>query len=402
MELRKKGISGHLGCLCFFALFPGFFFFYTMLALGHISAPPVGYFGAACFITLLLLAPIQCADSLRERSAHLHNIFLTLLLLNLILAVAVNYAFSNGSHLTLWHLISTAQFLACFLVFKYSVFSKPSMKLVVYASCVGMTVIVLSNVESGQFYLRLSAKNADAIPSYQGFAMAISFSFFIAASITKTTALRILLHLFAFTALYLNGARSEFVGYVLFSIVLEFLYTKHKPAVLLLALIVAPLSAAAIYFFSDITDGNRILLLFNLSKDTSLSARNEILLDGIDHIISSPFTGAYGSYTLGEYIHNALSVWVDIGIMGILILFSLISSLFIRVRAMYLSPHYSKLESCSAAGMLACCILLLVSSKYFLFPLLAAVCGYSSMTRDPKSEGLLADDMMQGALIKSP
>ena len=359
------------------AIFPGFFFYYSLSALGIIQPPPFGYFGSACAATLCSLGLAHVLRIYRYRTVHVHGVLIGLLVCNLGLVAAINRMFGNGLDVFSWHAQTIAEFLACCLVFRYADFKSNGARVTLIACCVVMATIVFSNIDNGQFYLKLAAEGEAKIPSYQGFALAIFVTFFAASSVIESNRLRMSVHAMALLLLYLNGARSELAGYIAYAGFFEFLEFRNKARAVALV-IASSIALAAIFIATDLQiEGNRIISILTPDEDTSLAARSQLLSDGVNSLIDSPIFGAYGSYAPGDYIHNALSAWVDAGPIELLLLIALLGSLGTAIFRLSRRDATRKAAH-AAAGMLAACILLLLTSKYFLYIPLAVVCGFTS------------------------
>ena len=380
MKLQATRITGRLGGLCFLVLFPGFFFYYSLIALGLVPRLPFGYFGAACAVSLALLAPLRIDRLLRTRTVNRHSILVFLLLLNFSAAVLLGYYFDTGRDLTFWHAQSILQFLACYLVLRSADFSSDRAKKILLFCCAVMGGIVISNIDGGQFYLRLRAGDSVGIPTYQGFAMSLIVTFFVTASAIKTLRARLVIHALAIVLLYLNGARTEFVGYILFFATLEAIHARRKATVAVTAFITCFSAIIFIAFGGGSSGGNRVANLLRLSSDNSFNVRNEIFLAGLNDILSSPLIGAYGSYDPGWYIHNALSAWVDIGILGPILIVAIFISMILKTSRFH---NYGNrdVQTHAAVGMIVCSAAILASSAYFMSPIFGAVCGYCSALR---------------------
>ncbi len=82
-------------------------------------------------------------------------------------------------------------------------------------------------------------------------------------------------------------------------------------------------------------EGTRFEPIFT-DSDTSAAARHEFLLHGVDTIARHPFTGRWASEldrfgTPGTYVHNALDVWAQGGIVPMLML----TALWLRALALW-------------------------------------------------------------------
>jgi len=73
---------------------------------------------------------------------------------------------------------------------------------------------------------------------------------------------------------------------------------------------------------ADLFERNRFFELFAPEASSSATARSELTANALTTIYANPIFGEYGSYAystgygIGDYSHNLLSAWVDLGIIG--------------------------------------------------------------------------------------
>ncbi|XVN73128.1 hypothetical protein AAEX37_00180 [Oligella sp. MSHR50489EDL] len=117
-------------------------------------------------------------------------------------------------------------------------------------------------------------------------------------------------------ALYLIGARSEFYAFFLLITIVEFYRTKASFLLISVVLFFG-------FLFLFLTDNFEFISgrMFNIfdGNDASLSSRQILQKNAIMTISNNILTGHYGSHPLGHYSHNILSLWVDMGLLGIII-----------------------------------------------------------------------------------
>lgn len=374
MELK---IARKAAAVFLFAMFPGFFFYYSLVAFGTINALPVGYFGSVCVISLMILGALHASSIAAGRKIRMHGLFLSTIILTLLVVGGFNYTFNDKKEIFFWHAQAAIEFAAAYFIFRYAALDSKRLQLALMISCAGISAIVLSNIYEGQFYLRNSSDLDVSLPSYQGFGLSIFVTFFcITSPLTKAFA-RISLHLTAIVLLYLNGARSELAAYLVYASVLEYLISRYKSFIIFLVFSSIAIAALSFIFLDFELEGNRVTRLLTPSEDTSLSARQVINEFGWKTIMSSPLTGEYGNYEPGEYMHNVFSSWVDLGIAGPILMALVI--IYLCRQISYLSNALERKHEASAAiALLASCMLLLLASKYFLYLPLAMLCGYVS------------------------
>ncbi|MBD1227551.1 O-antigen ligase family protein, partial [Xenorhabdus griffiniae] len=191
--------------------------------------------------------------------------------------------------------------------------------------------------------------------------------------------------------LLLLGARSELLVYVL---CIPFFYIintkKHIQTMLFLLIpIILFIFSTNLSFIIEIIPESRITDLFeNKEKATSIIARIRLLNNGMNSILDNPILGDYGSYTLlpgqgiGSYIHNILSAWVNLGILGfmiqVLLLLFLIKGIFdFKNHPSNISKFYISLAFST--------ILMLIFSKQYLYMHLGFCIGLIANIKSNKS-----------------
>lgn len=133
---------------------------------------------------------------------------------------------------------------------------------------------------------------------------------------------RCLFYLSTIPAMFLIGARSEFVAYLVLIIIVEFF--RERVALGLVAVCLF-LGAAVWLIVGGMDVGDYRMLGWVVGgEDASLSARAELLSQGLDSISHNPLFGDYGGHPPGAYIHNILSAWVDLGLVGFILALALV------------------------------------------------------------------------------
>jgi hypothetical protein len=315
----RGGLPGP-GCaeLAFFLLFPGFFFYQTLLGLGLIRAYLGGYFAV---ISLLMLPPLLLSylRQLRARHYQLPRVDAAFLAFLAYFAaiVACNAAGANPA-ITSHHVLALVYLFNLFVIFTSLDFDSRRFRWTQLASLAGMSCIVFAYSVDGAFYLAAlgAARDPDSVATYQGFSRSYLLPLAVMLACTPRRSLRWALYALGLPTLYINTARSEF-GALLFLIPLIELHTaRHR-----LPMLAAFIGAAALIQFKlqdilAVVPSNRTLELLDLSQSSSASMRHELTLQALASIARHPLLGDYASYQVGLYAHNVLSAWVDLGLLG--------------------------------------------------------------------------------------
>jgi len=372
----------------FLITFPCYFGYHYLVSWGVMPPFLAGYSTAICFLSLPFLlfvhAKHRLADALAppvvERAL---TIFLAFY------ALVVIWQISTRNHLDKVeaHATIIAQFVGLYLLSRHTPLQTRNRPLLIGAM-IAMSAMITHNAMSGGLIDALleDVGTRDSLISYQGYA----FAYFV--TMTWTVALlhdkallRGSIYLLAAVALFLNGARSEFAATLLSVVVLEFYITRSKgQALLAAALVVALFTAIYFVFETELADYRVIAIFTDYSDDLSVQDRAGMLKSGLAHIWAYPLTGAFGSYPFGEYVHNFLSAWVDLGFTGFMgfVLLSLLPALHLLLHRHQIrrSPELQLLL------LLTCSTLLLsITAKPFtqyLLPLTLGVCARHARTEE--------------------
>lgn len=321
-----------IATLAMVLFFPGFFIYHFLVGKGFI--PPVlgGYFG---YITLILFLPLVVLGGfcLRTRlNGALVLYFLILLLIFLVSIINVLYQEPIGFHkeMFVWSIsgvIINIAVLVSSMFFNQIVYAKFSL----FFGFIIFFCVVLNIGPFGIFYLKMEAGEVSSqVATYQGFARSILVVFMLALPLLFEKLIRFyVFFLLGIVALYFNGARTEFV---LFSFtVLLFLgacSVKSKRTFVALLVVLLLLGSVGLISYSHLPE-SRMLQLLDLSNSSSYLARLQIHNIALGIIEGNPILGRYGYYAvvgengLGDFPHNILSAWVNLGLLGFCMYISL-------------------------------------------------------------------------------
>lgn len=308
-------------------LFPGFFFYHTLLGVGKISAFFGGYFSE---MTVVLILPMLFSylNQIKKNPSLLSKTDLYFAMFTAYFATIVTINYFGGAHIAVIqnHLRVIAYYFVLFIAFKLADFDNALFKLLLTSSLVAMSVIIFTFSVNGTFYLAAQnlTKTSEGIATYQGFSRSYLVTLIIVLSSVKSLRWRASIYAMAAPALYVNGARSEFVAALFMFPIIEFYRSRHKlNALIPLALIFALVAFNFTYIIS-LLPSNRILELLDLSQSTSANARYNLNAQAVNTIFANPVLGDYASYVPGDYAHNIWAAWVDLGLFGFLYFLSLL------------------------------------------------------------------------------
>jgi len=365
----------------FFLLFPGFFFYHTLLGTGTTGAFLGGYFAPISVLFALPLTLIYIKRMRRDpRRFHLVDLHLGLFLLYFAAVIVVNAAAGANRTIVGNHILGCLFIFNMFVIASFLDFAGRPFRIVGLLSLAGMSAVAFSYSVDGVFYLGAMgiAKDADALATYQGFARSYLITFLPVIAFTRSMPLRLLLHAVGAATLFVNTARSEFAALMFVIPIIEFYYSRHKLHFILCGLIL--FFVIHLYFdriLAALPD-NRILELLDLSHSTSANKRHYLTVHAVQTILAHPLLGDYASYKPGYYSHNVLSAWVDLGFFGIaylsLVTIVPIIPMFIRE---YFAPRHCG-NFLLGFSMACVTVLLLITSHYFTDMLIGATLGASS------------------------
>lgn len=369
--------------LAFLLLFPGFFFYQTLLGLGKIPGFLGGYFSEIVAIFILPLVFVYARKMQGFQLTSRIDLYFAIFIAYFIFVVCLN--FLGGANLTtvLNHLRAIGYYVTLFIIFKTINLEHQLFKVSVVLSLFAMAVIIFSFSIDGTFYLATQnlARDGDSVATYQGFSRSFFITLAVVVSVIKLPSHRAIIYCVAGPALYVNGARSEFVALLFMLPFIEIYRSKRKLHTF--ALIVSIVALAAVNFELIVSElpTNRMLELLDLSQSTSANARQQLSLLAIDTIVANPLLGDYASYTPGDYAHNVLSAWVDLGLFGFIFLLALLV-----LPALSLIPRGLFGVTASNEALLAFCLLsvtifLLLTSHNFADMTTGAALGMFSNYR---------------------
>jgi hypothetical protein len=374
----------------FFLLFPGFFYYHTLLGTGTTGAFLGGYFSPVSLAYVLPLIVLYYRR-VRRDPCRLSSIDLHYGLFNayFIAVIVVNAAAGASLAIVAHHIAGMLFMVNTFFMFALIDFDHWQFRLMGLASLAAMSAIVFTFSVSGVFYLGALgiAKDADSLATYQGFSRSYLMTILPVVAHTRSLPLRLVLYASGAATLFVNTARSEFAG-LLFAIpIIEFYYSRHKLIFVGVAVLATLLVAAHMDDIIAALPDNRVLELLDLSQSTSANKRHHLTLYAQQTIAAHPLLGDYASYTLGYYSHNVLSAWVDLGLFGFVYLLAITA---LPAVPMFFKEYFAgrRRPEFIHGFVLACVtVLLLISSHYFTDMLIGATLGAYAQYRYERKHG---------------
>jgi hypothetical protein len=241
-----------------------------------------------------------------------------------------------------------------------------------------MFVISVINSTGQMFYARKIASEGTVVATYQGFARSALVTAVILMCIIRSGWLPTLFF-FAGVLLFLLGARSEFVGFIIVALIIIYFRIGWLKAVALWGPLLFAVVAYIVTKTNVLNGSSRILQLFDIGQASSYQSREGFEAAAILTIKDSPIFGSYAShlvYGQGTYAHDALSAWVSFGFIGFslfvwLLFLSLIKSLRIALH----SPRVRDPLVCLAIALSVYSALMAAVAKPIYYPVYAAAWG---------------------------
>lgn len=364
--------------LAFFLLFPGFFFYQTLLGLGTMRAFLGGYFSIISLIFLLPLLFFFLVD-INTRKGNFTQIDFYFFTLMIYCSAIIFVNFIAGANIAIIRsqVLAIMDMINLFIMFRIIEFDQNKFKAIAIICLLLMSGIIFYFSANGTFYLAElgASKDQESLSTYQGFARSYFFTFIIVISLVKSTAIRILIYLIAAPALFVNMARTEFIGIIFLIPIIEIYYSRYKLGILAAILIAFIFVGANFQIAAELFPDNRVLELADLSHASSAISRHHLTDQALRTLHDHPILGDYASYAHGEYAHNILSAWVDFGVFGFI--YSIVL-LILPLLHLYVDGFFSKSKSRNfllACMLMSVTVLWMFTSKTFLDMSIAAGLG---------------------------
>ena len=278
---------------------PGFFAYHVLAGFGLIPLVLRGYSTAIATLVLLPMLFVYVRHALRwgRYTPPVDALFLGFVAY-LVLVVAIQTLRGAPTAITSSHLAIAVQFLALFAIFSLVDINDRRFRALYQLSFVAMTTIIFANVSEGSFVVAAidlgPAEEGQA--DYQGYAFVYLVTTLFCAVSLRRVVLRVLVYLLATPALFLNGARSEFLGFLVAILLIELCITRRRLLVVAIIAALCVAGAIAVLAFVDMLSNNRVLDLIEYTASDSVSERREAMVLAWRTVSESPLLGDYGSY----------------------------------------------------------------------------------------------------------
>lgn len=399
--------GSRLALVAYLAVFPGFWAYHVGVAQELLPPLLRGYSVAISVIVLPLLV-LGYVQHLKERgSSNLFDAAFAVFVAFWLLTSVGHMLQGTGSVVAQSHLGSIPQWLCLYLIARLVDLDDRVFQRAVRMAFAMMIAIVLTNLSNGSFALEATEVPIDdrvSLATYQDFALIYLVTVLFFAVTCPSTVRRALLYIASTATLFLVGARTEFVALLVAVLLVEWCFARRRAAVLVIYALFALSLAVVLQVIVELSPENRVVdLVVRRADDYSVQERIGMMTSALQTIADHPLSGNFASYRPGEYAHNLLSAWVDLGFVGFLSLCVLLAlplidlSLQFRLRAR--EPSYV-----FTLTALFVSVLLLLSAKFFAYgltPLALGLYARSSFRqgsqREATKRGAPTDNVRQPA-----
>ena len=376
MHVTSNEKISRLVVACWILVFPGHFIYQTIVQLGLIRPLLGGYFTASIVAVLIFLMPYLLLNFQTHRSkisGRLSKIF-WLYVAIFFLTVVVGSMRGADPEIVNPLFAYIIKFIGLYVLAVLTPWeNRKFIKILGYFHFALFVFIVFNSSEGVYLVNHLNDFDENFQFDYQGVALSFSVLSLAAGYSTKSFLVRWFQWIFALGGLFLIGARSEFVGVIFAIALVELMREKIRAEIIaLVGLLIVFIVISVVVLFSVDLDG-RMFGLLNFSEDQSVMERREINASAWATIVEYPIFGDFASYTPGGYGHNILSAWVDMGVIGFVLLLILLGVPMIHIILF-------RIRGCTGAydlafAYLGMCLLMLMFAKSYFYQLIPIAVG---------------------------
>lgn len=338
--------------LGFFILFPGFFFYHTLIGLGVVPAFLGGFFRPMALVFVCVFFSVFLfRRKIFPRTISPEGFLFFCILVWTSLIASWHYFIGSkmgNSEIFLWTISGVLFNLTCFLIGRNLQLDSKAFNFVLLFLLFMMVSCVYFFQDNGNFYLKFSGLgDEEKTATYQGFARSILITGIFSLAFLPSILTRSLVSLITASALYYNGARTEFFCFILSFVGLLLATSIARSFSLKTISLFVFYFALSCFLFSEtmrtLLPENRILQVYDLKSSTSVIARTELTSMGWQEIIKDPFFGNYAYYLdfygTGGYPHNLLAAWVNLGFLGFAMYVALLGLMAKRILKVFNSSY---------------------------------------------------------------
>lgn len=316
--------------LPFLSLFPAYFTYHWAAINDLIPLFFGGFINEVSALVCICFLIVFLCQRIQIRSLTSLDMLFLIFMIWFAFVILLNFFLMTAPGVSKNHTAAFLQISAVYLAVRYAGFDETQRVLMWMAFLLGLSVIWVAI--NSPIELLVAGSDESSIANYQSLSRSFLLIFIFGISFIWMRVIRWAWYLFAVTVLFLLGARTELMGFFIFIAVFE-LFSSTNPvryfsiiAVIVMICVVTLYSSLS--FLTELFPDNRVLYLLQLGvNDESVASRSVAQLAAWSAILDSPLLGDYGhyekSFSAGFYAHNWLGVWVDLGLLGLVIFFSL-------------------------------------------------------------------------------
>jgi hypothetical protein len=334
-ELEK--LNGLIAVLGMIILFPGFFIYHLVIAASGMAPVLGGLFGVASLVIVIwYLIGFVCIPKLQFKLLQWYGLFFLGFVSFVIIWALSHWLLLDESYVYV-ALIQTVEtvilWLALFLIALWlpinSKLLKETFLYFFVATLLGLCLFVWVS-GSLEFNVRRLFSAGENVASYAGFSRSMVVVLLFLAAYTLNYLKFCSLTVAGMFTLFLLSARTEFLVFPLALMALFFMSSQTIKRMLILCvvgLLFVTLLVTLVTNFAELTDQNRFSELLKFDNSSSWLKRKELYDIAVSQIMNQPFSGFFGGHIAAEsrggYAHNILSSWVNFGLIGFVLYFSL-------------------------------------------------------------------------------
>lgn len=389
-----------------FLLFPGYFFYHVAHSEG--LAPYIGWFGTLIVFVILLtsaktaLMVLTAKQKINLNSAAI-SVPAALFFSYMLFATILNHIAGNYEHYITaeglrWSIENIMLLLGIYIIgsnlnIKESRFHTLTLTLC-FIGFAYFTYRYYSQYNNTIWLPREVDPSASSIASYQSLASAVLYTTALCAFIRSRVVKSAIFALSTIT-LYFIGSRTEF--FLMLSIMPIYVYINYGLR-LTLAMAVASIPVIIFVLFNYGVNERYASLI---SGSSSASERTILLQSGIEGLMQSPLWGDYLGQVrdfgnVGAYIHNALSVFQQYGIVAFLLYCYLtVSALVVGLKYVSLAKSNMLIETLIYISIISTVGIVVSKSIAWPYPALAwgLACLVLKLVKKPETP---AKQVLQG------
>lgn len=371
--LRSKlwGEIKYCVALCSFLFFiPMYVVYQSVVQFGIIPPFAGGYFAIGVCVSLIFgfvywAFFCRAVGFLGEPVFWVFNFFIAIVVWRAVFGWLIN---DVDTQIVFFSLLNMVCFLSIFFVvlcleYLISIFS---MRMAISFFIYVFFVVAVVFSENGQFYEQpyFDSSGYYFEFNYQNVAFCMLFLVLMIVPVSGARA-RLFLYAASVPGMYFLGARAEFYAFFLLVGVVE--WYRARAVYLAVALCAAITLLIFFLLFGEVEVLSGRMFSALLGEDASMSERDRFTASALSTISENPIMGSYGGYAAGQYAHNFLSLWVDLGIFSFLFFLVLFFMAFDLGFASALVKKTSVSWLRAFTSMVLVCFMLVFAKSYTYF-----------------------------------